>query len=182
MKALLDDAWTLNERSAENRKNLQIITAVDHFDFFLGAEGRLLKAAGTDPSLTTAILQQCREARAAARQGEFNAFRFRNALEELRETVCAEYLELRGATSDPGPSGRRYRRLAACFKGVCGCVVVGLDASALAATIGLTAAGSAVSIAVGAAVVDHALGDLKALANPRDLPPVRPPDLPPALA
>lgn len=174
MQALMDDAWMLKDRVAEHREDMQVITTVDHFEFFLGAEGRLLAAAGADTSLTTVILQQCREEREAARRGEFNVFahlRFRVALEELRNAVCSVLSELRYATFDPQPPRRRYRRLVACFKGVCGCVVVGLDASALAGTIGLSTAGSAVSIAVGAAVVDHALSDLRAAAPGRQNPP-----------
>jgi hypothetical protein len=212
VQALVDDMMTLNERTAENRTNMQAITAVDHFDFFLAAEGRLLEAAGTDSLLITAILDQCREAQQAARRGEFNPFGFR-ALEDLRHAACGVLAELRDAAYrqppppppgwhleppegwdlvpppppgppppppgwhlepperwhleppegwDLAPPTPRYRRLKACLKGVCGCVVVGLDASALAGTLGLTAAGSAVSIAVGAAIVDHALGDLRA--------------------
>jgi hypothetical protein len=170
LQALVDDERTLNQRAAEYSENMRVITGVDHFEFFLEAEARLLEAAGADASLTAVILRRCREARAAAMQGEFNAFRFRDALEELRYAVCSALAELRYATFDPRPLSRRHRRLVACFKGVCGCVVVGLDASALAGTIGLSAAGSAVSIAIGAAVVDHALGDLRIanLANKLD--------------
>lgn len=170
MQALIDDAKTLDERAADDRESLQAITAVDHFEFFLGVEGRLLDAAGADPSLTAVILHQCREAREAARRGEFNGYRFRRALEELRDEVCSVLTELRAITFLPAPPRPQYPRLVACFKGVCGCVIVGLDASSLAPTIGLTAAGSAVSIAVGAAIVDHALADLRS-ANAQNQPP-----------
>jgi hypothetical protein len=51
-------------------------------------------------------------------------------------------------------------RLASVLKGVCGCVLVGLDASSLAPTVGLSASGSAVSIAVGGAIVGQAITEL----------------------
>jgi hypothetical protein len=191
---------TLNERAtAEARGDIQAITAAEHFEFFLTGEGRLLEAAGTDSSLITAILDECRGGQQAARRGSFNPLGFR-ALEDLRHAACRVLAELRDAADDNGPPGwpppgwappgwapprrplplsptppkqSRYPRLKACFKGVCGCVVVGLDASALAGTLGLSAAGSAVSIAVGAAIVDNALSDLR-VANQVGLPSVPP--------
>lgn len=193
VQALVDDMMTLNERAAaEVRGDIQAITAAEHFDFFLAGERRLLEAAGTDSLLITAILDQCRGVQQAARQGSFNPLGFR-ALEDLRHAACRVLAELRDAAHGYGPPGwpppgwappgwppplpptpskhSRYPRLKACFKGVCGCVVVGLDASALAGTLGLTAAGSAVSIAVGAAIVDNALSDLR-VANQVRLPSV----------
>lgn len=160
VQALIDDARTLNERAADNHEGVQAITNVAQFEDFLEVERHLLDAAGADSSLTAVILHQCREARETARPGEFNSSRFRGALEELSDEVCSVLAELRATTFLPPPRPR-YRRLLACFKGVCGCVIVGLDASSLAPTIGLSAAGSAVSIAIGSAVVDHALADLR---------------------
>jgi hypothetical protein len=205
VQAFVDDMMTLNERAAaEVRGDIQAITAAEHFDFFLAGEGRMLEAAGTDSLLITAILDQCRGVQQAARQGSFNPLGFR-ALEDLRHAACGVLADLRDAAHGYGPPGwpppglappgglslpplpppgsspipSRYPRLKACFKGVCGCVVVGLDASALAGTLGLTAAGSAVSIAVGAAIVDNALSDLR-VANQARLPSVRPvPSVPP---
>ena len=211
VQALVDDMMTLNERAAaEVRGGIQAITAAEHFDFFLAGEGRLLEAAGTDSLLITAILDQCRGVQQAARQGSFSPLGF-PALEDLRHAACRVLAELGDAAHGYGPPGwpppgwappstldlpplpptpppgsppirSRYPRLKACFKGVCGCVVVGLDASALAGTLGITTAGSAVSIALGAAIVDNALSDLR-VANQVRLPSVPPvpsvPSVPP---
>ena len=70
--ALLDDVWTLNRREQQNHENMQIITTDGGFELFLDAEGRLLVAAGAEASLTSVILEQCQEARHAARDSEFD--------------------------------------------------------------------------------------------------------------
>ena len=162
VQALLDDMRTLAERAGENYQNMQNIMTADHFEFFLEAEKGVLQAAGADSSLTMSILQQCRDMREAARRGEFSAFTFRSALEVLRDAVCGVLNELPDSATSQRPPRRLHRRLRACYAGVCGCLIVGLDASAFAASVGLTAAGTAVSAAVGAAIVDHAIGDLRA--------------------
>jgi hypothetical protein len=160
VQALVSDARALQEQRWHYRRDKRAITGRAHFERFLVLEMRLMERAGADPETIGAIVDRCREARKATRQGEFDANAFSDALEELRFAVCSVLAELREDTFDQPPKDQLSRRLAAVFKGVCGCVVVGLNASSLASTVGLNTAGSAVSIAVGGAIVGQAITDL----------------------
>lgn len=168
VEALVGDARALQEQRWRYRKDMRVITGRVHFEYFLRLEKSLLEEAGTDPELTEAIIDRCREARKSTRHGKLGAIAFSRALEELRLAVCDVLAELRKDTFDQQPSEDQLsrpedqlsRRLAAVLKGVCGCVVVGLDASSLAPTVGLSAPGSAVSIAIGGAIVGQAITDL----------------------
>jgi hypothetical protein len=156
------------ERLRFHRRDKQIITGRVHFEHFLGIERRLLEEAGTDPALADAIIGRCLQAREATRHGKFDANAFSGALEELRLRVCGVLGELRETAFDQPSQRQMPRRLASVLNGVFGCVVVGLDASTLAATVGLSTAGSAVSIAVGGAIVSQAIADLSGVrVNPR---------------
>lgn len=158
VKALAEDARTLQKRAEDHRADIQVIMNGDHFEApFLRDETLLLEQAGTNPLLIEVILQYCREAREEARRAEFDANKFHTELGELRE----EMRQLRTEFSKRG--GRRlFQRLMDCFYGVCGCALVGLDASAFAASLGLAAASSAVSGAVGSAIVGLAITKLSA--------------------
>lgn len=158
VQALVHDA--LQEQRWHYRRDRRVITAPGHFEHFLGIERRLLEQGGTDSRLTEEIIGRCREARKSTRQGKFDTNAFSGALEELRVAVCGVLVDLRKEMLDQPPAHQLFGRLAAVLKGLCGCVVVGLDASRLAATAGLSDAGSAVSIAVGTAIVGQAITDL----------------------
>ncbi len=158
--ALVEDARAFQERRWLHRKDMRIITGRGHFEHFLRIERSLLQEAGTNPGLTEDIISRCREARKATRQGKFDANAFRGALEELRHAVCDVFADLREPTFDQPPPHQLPRRLWSVLTGVCGCVVVALDYSSLAATVGLSAAGSQVSVAVGSGIVGKAITDL----------------------
>jgi hypothetical protein len=163
VRALVDDARSVHDLRWHPRRDKRAITGRDHFEHFLGIERRLLEQAGTDPRLTEEIIGRCREARKVTRRGRFGANAFSSALEELRLLACDVLAELRKTTFDQPPPDQLPRRLASVLKGVCGCVIVGLDASEslrLAPNVGLSDAGSAVSIAVGGAIVTQAITDL----------------------
>jgi hypothetical protein len=156
------DAQTLAQSAYEERSAVREIMNIDHFEFFLEAERRLLMEAGVDPSLAAAIIQRCQDGREGASRSEFNTIQFSSALEELRDAVCGILAELRGSIFQQSSPNRLRRRLRASFEGVCGGVIVGLDATALAVSIGLSTAGSAVSGALGAAIVADAIAALRA--------------------
>jgi len=163
VQALVDDARTLQKR-ARNRRNRRAfyeITGADHFESFLQVEKRLLESAGTDGPLTEEIIRRCREAREAARRGEFDAREFGAALEETRSAICNTLAELQRAAEDERRRRRLARRISSSFTILCGCVVVGLDASILTTTAGLTAAGAAVSGAVGGAIVGQGVSEFR---------------------
>jgi hypothetical protein len=162
VQAMVNDARMLEERTSIHRADMQSIMGADHFEFFLEIETKLLRQAGTNPLLIALILSRCRETREAARRSEFDAEMFRGALGQLRDEVCGALTDLRRATSYLRPLRPLYRRLLACLIGVSGCVVVGLNASMLATTTGLSVAGSAVSIAVGGAILSQAITDSSA--------------------
>ena len=160
MQALVEDARLGQEQLWFRHRDLRIITGRAHFEHFLGVERRLLLEAGMDAEVAEALINQCRTARGATRRGKFNADAFNGTLEELRRAVCGILAELREAALDEASQRQMSGRLMSVFKGVCGCVLVGVDASSLAPTVGLSAAGSAVSIAVGSAIVGQAISDL----------------------
>jgi hypothetical protein len=170
VRALEDDALTFRDRRRRHRKDMQsIMGSSSHFDKFLELEKSLLVEAGTDPRLADVIIARCRDSREAAKNGRFDAGAFRDALGELRLAVCGVLADLRKAALDQQRQDQTFRRLAAVRGGVFGCVVVGLDASSLVTTVGLSAAGAAVSIAVGGAIVSQALTDLTAIRRERRL-------------
>jgi hypothetical protein len=179
VQALVDGTRTFQEMAVAHRAEMQELVGVEHFELLLRTETYLLDRAGIDRSLIAVIVRYCREAREGARQGELDADTFRAALEKLGNQVCkllepsvtrgggnresrhrsrADHARLRAKHADQVAA----TQLQACLKGVCGCVIVGLDASTLAATVGLSAAGSAVSIALGGAIVGQAITELLA--------------------
>lgn len=158
--ALVEDARAFQERRWSYRKDMRVISGRAHFEHFLKIESRLLQEAGTNPSLTDDIIRRCREARKATRHGKFDANAFSGALEELRLAVCGLLADLREPTFDQPPPHQLPRRLASVLTGVCGCVVVALDYSSLAASVQLSAAGSQVSVAVGSGIIAKAITDL----------------------
>ncbi len=160
VQALVDDARTCQGQLRIHRRDVQVITGRAHFEHFLGIERRLLEEAGMDPGIANSLIDQCRLTRKVTRRGKFDADAFSNSLEELRLAVCEILAELREATFTQPAQHKIFQRLAWVFKGVCGCVIVGLDASSIASTVGLSVPGSAVSIAVGGAIVGQALTDL----------------------
>ncbi len=160
MQALVEDARTFPERRRFHRRDMRRITGSAHFEHFLEIERRLLEVAETDQGLTEAIIAQCREARKSTRHGKFDAYAFNGALLQLRIEVCGVFAQLQRPTFDQPPPHQQSHRLASVLKGAGGCVVVGLDASILAPTVGLSAAGAAVSIAVGGAIVGQAITEL----------------------
>ena len=160
VQALAEDARTGQGRLWSNRRDVQEITGHTHFENFLRVERRLLEEAGMDPGVAGALIGQCRVTRKVTRRGKFDTDAFNSSLAELRLAVCGILAELREATFDQPAQRQTFRRLMSIFKGTCGCAVVGLDASSLARTVGLTEAGSAVSIAVGGAIVGQAVTEL----------------------
>jgi hypothetical protein len=161
--ALVEDARSGQERLRFHRRDVQEITGRAHFEHFLGIERRLLVEAGMDPGITDSIINRCRAARKAPRRGEFDANAFSDALEELRIVVCEVLADLREESFHQLSQRQMFRRLMSVFMGVCGCVVVGLDASSLAPTVGLSAAGSTISVAVGGAIVSQAITNLSGI-------------------
>jgi hypothetical protein len=166
VQALVDDARKLRKVAAHHHSHMEETMRVDHFESFLLAERRLLWDAGADSRLAEAIIERCRETREVARQGKYDANKFHDALETLRFQVCDELTELRKVTFAQQRRERSFRRLAAVLKGIHGCIIVGLDASPMAAAI-LTPAGQAVSIAVGSGIVSLAIDDLLATGRHR---------------
>jgi len=163
VQALAEDARTYQRRLRFLGRDVHEITGREHFEYFLGIERRLLEEAGMDPGVAAALINQCRLARKVTRRGKFDADAFNNSMEELRLAVCGILAELREAASVQPAQHQTFQRLAWIFKGVCGCVIVGLDASSLAPTVGLSASGSAVSIAVGGAIVGQTITDLSGI-------------------
>jgi hypothetical protein len=164
VRALVDDARMLQRRATRtrrNRRNLYAITGIDHFENFLRIEERLFESAGADAPLTEEIIRRCREAREAARRGEFDAQEFEAALEDARSAICSTLAELQRAAADERRRRRLARRISSGFTILCGCVVVGLDASVLTLTAGLSAAGAAASGAVGSAIVGQGISELR---------------------
>jgi hypothetical protein len=168
VRALVDDARTFEDRRRRHRADMRAIMGDrTHFENFLRLEKLLLLQAGMDQGLADVIIRRCRDAREGARRGRFDARAFGYALEELRLVVCGVLADMRKATLDQDRQEQMFRRLAAIRVGVFGSVVVGLDGSSLIATVGLSAAGAAVSIAIGGAMVGQAINELSATGQHR---------------
>lgn len=150
-QALLEDAEQLARLAREHQEEVQQVAG--HIEYFLEAEGNLLRAAGADDALVARIIGELREASDAARRGQFDLTAFSEALDAARTTTCEIWAELRAGAKDE--TRIRNRRLRACLQIVCGAAVVGLDASVLTATVGLSAAGMAVSGLLGATVAQN---------------------------
>jgi hypothetical protein len=161
VQALVDDARMFANRQRHHRRDMRAIMGDRaHFENFLGLEKRLLIEAGFTHDEADVIVRRCWDARDVARHAKFDAGEFGTALMGLRLAVCRALTEMRKTSLDRQRQQEQSRRLAAVRKGIFGCVLVGLDASSLPATVGLSAAGSAVSIALGGAIVGQAVNDL----------------------
>lgn len=161
MDSLVADAQRLADQVQEHHMALRDITQADHFEYFLQREAALLQAAGADGDFTSSVIKRCREARKSASRGTLDVKDFREALRDARTFVCDLFSDLEAETVNQQGRSRWGRRLWGVVWIVCGGVIVALNASTLAPSIGLSAAGVAASGVVGEAVMNQGVSDLR---------------------
>jgi hypothetical protein len=138
------------------------LTNPDHFEHFLEAETRLLASAGLDPLAVRQLISKCRAIRFAVIDQEATDEDFRAALIEARNASCDSVTVLAPSATESGLLRRVRRRLVPVSTILGGAVLVGVDASLLATTLGLSTWGTAVSAMVGGGLAQQAWSELRA--------------------
>jgi hypothetical protein len=106
-------------------------------------------AAGIDDCTWSQLRQAAEEVRRHIAHAGINGGRLTNAITRLREIACDMARELLKTIEKSATHQRALSVARRVALGVGGAAMIGVDASSLAATIGLSAPGAAVSAAVG---------------------------------
>lgn len=149
-------AALFNERYADQVAFHEITGSIDHFRFFLENEEKLAQEAGMDPALASELTALARELRVTIRESEVQP-----------ETLLRTVVQLRDYTCNLASSfwhGEQQEQMRGTFRkitlAVGGAALIAIDAGSLGASLGLTAAGSAVSGAIGSTLIAPALEGL----------------------
>ena len=124
---------------------------------FLKIERDILLAGGIDEELVNQLLENAKDSLQAIRNWDGDAEMLRWLITRLREEICHAEEALDEEQSRNEWRDRWRRRLKRATLAIGGAAIVGLDASALAATYGLSAPGTAVSAALGGALIGVAV-------------------------
>jgi len=126
--------------------NLEVL---DAFTNFLNAEKRVLIASGMDTDLVEMLIGQANQLIDQVRAEQIDPELMRAKVGQLRRIACKVADSLRRQQKHELIWGDIWKLTIAAG----GCAIVGLNATSVVATIGLSTAGAAVSGAIGSALV-----------------------------
>jgi hypothetical protein len=148
-------------RHARNRhdtsQEYDVITGVDHFEYFLDFELMLLTRAevGMDQRLAKDLIGLVKKLRPEIRRGSASTDELKYFVSDLRSFTC----ESQSALARTGNVDGWRRRFLHAMVALAGAGMVALNTTAFAASLGLTAPGSAVSVSAGSAVMSPLVTD-----------------------
>ena len=132
----------------------KIINDIEHFTSgFLVIEGTVMVSAGINEVTWGRLSQAAKEVRADAAQVSLNENDLRNVVNELQVATCKIAHELERAEKGSLKWKRAGKILVKVTLGIGGATMVFVNAGALAASLGLSTAGSAASATVGATLL-----------------------------
>ena len=134
-----------------------IVTDVNHFtQGFLEIERKVMLAAGLSENSWSYVSRFAREVRVHINEDRVNVDALRKAIAGLRSVACDIADQLHTTVQKAEEHKRARNTLGRVALGIGGAAVIGVNASVLAATVGLSTAGSAVSAAVGGGLITRA--------------------------
>jgi hypothetical protein len=136
----------------------EIVGNVDHFvRGFCVIEERAMIAAGLSENAAESLVQQAITLRDSIKSLTINPHQVRDDIKKLSDTSCDVARKIHEHPIQQDERRKMKKQLKRFFAGIGGIAIVGINASALAATIGLSAAGTAVSAGVGSGLIGAAL-------------------------
>jgi len=141
-----------------------IIADLNHFSIgFLQVEQKVLLASGVSKVAASYLVKRALELRTAShgKFGRLDPREVEEALRKLASVACHVATQLDAASKEKKAWDRPYKQALGVTLGVGGAVVIFVDVSATAATVGMTAAGVAVSSVVGGALVTKGVEQLE---------------------
>jgi hypothetical protein len=157
------------ERMVETRtrigQDFRIVTDdLAHFEFFLGVERDLLVRGGLSEELADELIQECRNVlenvkrrQAAPREILDSVYSIRDRTCELSASLVQRRREAIEREREARERAQTTRMLRRAVMVIGGAAIVGINVSALAATLGVSAVGSAVSQALGSGIIGAAI-------------------------
>jgi len=168
LRNLVKEQWLfeqidfLGELQANNQAAFRDIAGakyqtLDHFRYFLDLDKKLMLLAGLQPDLVSVLARQAENLIEEIRQGSKDAYELRNSLLVLRQKTCDLADELcRNQRAETHHHKKRAFLVGVVFA-VGGAAVISINAAPTTiGGIGLSAAGMAVSGAVGGVLIDKA--------------------------
>ena len=144
--------WKLNPDAVSISGDLRHFT-----DGFLQIERKVMLAAGLDDCTWSHLQRAAEEVRNQIAHDGINVTRLMNAVTYLREMACDIAAELRKTVDKSATHRRALNAARKVALSVGGAAMIGVNASSIAATVGLSTAGAAVSAAVGGGLITRAL-------------------------
>lgn len=150
-------------RRSERRRTLEFKSIIEdptNFERFLELEREVLRKGGVPHDTIERILESCLEAIEEVRERAKPPSEIIDTVRTLRDRACQLSQDLTDKAVRESRWSDIRTRLKKVTLGAGGLALVGLNASALAASVGITAVGSVVSAAFGGAVLAGATADL----------------------
>jgi hypothetical protein len=142
----------------QNQDVVAIIADVRHFtEGFLQIERKVMLAAGLDDCTWSELHCAAEAVRKYVVQTGVNGTRLMTAVMYVREMACDIAADLSNKGVGDVTRRRALNAVGRVAMGVGGAAMIGVNASSLALTIGLSAAGSAVSAAIGGGFITAAM-------------------------
>lgn len=156
------DVETLGQRQRNNSEAFREITgattrSLGHFHHFWEREKSLLIMAGMDRSLVERLSRIVDEMIERIRETRLSVVHLRNVINAVRDDTCNLSNTLNQSLQEERDLNAVERGVRRGWYAIIGAAIVALDVSSLVATVGLSAAGTAVSRAVGGALIGAAV-------------------------
>lgn len=161
IKGFLDRASSeYKRRQAKIDEFRSVIEESDRFDDFLDLEREILIKGGLHRDTVEALIEASRESITEVRERAKPPSEVLEAARLLRDRACVLASDLIEEARQQDRWEDIKERIRKVILGLGGAALIGLNASSLAASVGITAALSVVSVGIGGAVVQSAAADI----------------------
>ncbi len=137
-----------------------IVENSDNFEMFLDLEKEVLLRGGVPAEVTELLIEASLETIEEIRARAKPPSEVMEIVRVLRDRACLVSADLKAKAIDESRWDGIKARIRKTTLGIGGAALIGLNASALAATVGITSVGSVVSAALGGAVLSGAAADI----------------------
>jgi hypothetical protein len=136
----------------------EICGSVDHFVYgFCKIERRVLVAAGVKEETAESLIQEAIHLRESIKDLRINPHGVQENLKKLRDEACNIAKHIHNLPMERDEKRKTKKRLKKYFYGIGGTAIVVIDGGALALSLGMSFAGTAVSGSVGSGLVGASL-------------------------
>ncbi|SRR6266542_3247 len=162
IRRLQQKASDLDQRRERQLVNefLTIIDDSTHLEMFLELEREIMIRGGLTLDVVDSLVESMRQSVGSVRERAKPPAEIIDTTRVLRDRACTLANDLVDQAQKDDWWDRASQRVKRILLGLGGGALIGLNSGALATSVGLTAAGSAVSIAIGGAIISSAAADV----------------------